>query len=246
MVIEKEWHTIKELSEIWHCSVDDILHLGVSGQLTLGFDWITLRCDTPDYSFFLGDDDDVIYYDECSKNFDASSSNLAPNYEDNPLLRLAYLSVNQIGLIIKNGEDTIIGADIANDVYFLAQPIEGAKNTKKPIVKIEDIVIKSADIGHKRKQCRQSKNIEQPPQHITNSSKENTNLYRTIGLFATAVVDLGGKNLRINGKINVDAVAKKLEQYIPQDPFGNIESQGLKNRSLRDRIAKGLDLLHSE
>jgi hypothetical protein len=76
------------------------------------------------------------------------------------------------------------------------------------------------------------------PEHKPLSTKERDNLYATIGVMARALADSKGTKYKVGDKVNVSQVTQLLiPKYIPD------ESTGLSERSLRERITKGLSLL---
>ena len=69
------------------------------------------------------------------------------------------------------------------------------------------------------------------------SSKEQENLYKTIGLLTKAFVNKNGTNFGSVENPNANKIREHLDQFLPKEPVG------LSDRAIRERIKKGINSL---
>tara|TARA_R110000744_G_scaffold78514_15_gene154692 strand:+ start:6150 stop:6920 length:771 start_codon:yes stop_codon:yes gene_type:complete len=251
---KKLWYSLEEAAQVLACSKDHLLYLGTIGEIKLALDWVIIRNESnlvalnkrPYFNFL--EIIDSYYCEHREMEINVPNPFEMPQYSDNPLLRLAYLSSDDIGLISKKKQITLRKASLSNNEYISVDCREYKDNYKNnyndctddyifPVLTIQDVVIKSEDL----ETYQRPSDVEQKP--VIESTKENTNLYKTIGLLSQALIDSGSKNLMKGDEPNYSAIARKLERFIPTDPLGMKECHGLSERSLRERIKKGLDSL---
>jgi len=246
MVIEKEWLTLSELSNRWQCSVDELMHVAVTGRLALSFDWVLIhdeiRLSNLPLCLILAPEKTCINVKQLRfigwLNAGESSDLQA---------RLFPLSASEISVINKNGFILVKKHyDPITDLLLKVAPKDGAEYIEYPKLTLDQIVIPmSVVISYENKN---SCSIDKPEHSKNNDelqTKERSNLYKTIGLLAKALLDSGIKNLKTDEKANITAIARKIERYIPSDPMGQKECHGLSERSLRARLTKGLESLDS-
>ena len=248
MVIEKEWLTLAELANKWKCTVDELIHIGVTGRLIFSFDWVLINNEIKLSSLPLKLDlalpNEAGYSIKQIRFFawlrDERSNDLQT--------RLFPLSASEISVIHKNGFISVKKHyDPISNLLLQLKPETGAENIKYPKLTIDQIIISTPAITTYENNIAQEKHeSSQLKNNDGMQTKEKTNLYKTIGLLTKALLDKGSANLKVNNKVNIKAIASKLEQYIPSDPKGQKELHGLSERSLRDRLTKGLESLNSD
>ncbi|PKH88273.1 hypothetical protein [Colwellia sp. Bg11-28] len=253
MAMKKDWYPLKELAEIWKCTVNDLLYLGSTDQLKLSFDWtllhapnLTIEVAQPfKLTFMCIADTYFCEYHKQIQHIRCPSS--PPNYTKDITSRLAYLSSRDVAILIKFKEVSIVSGELSSSEYFDVDYDEDINNPIYPQINIDDIVI-TAKSMHEYKQKISSKPTDLEEDSTTNSPSKTrliNNLYRIIGLLAKALMVKDEQKIKPGNKPNIAGIAKHIIRFLPSDPFGQVESQGLSDRSLRDQITKGLDSLNN-
>ena len=215
---KKLWYSLEEAAQVLACSKDHLLYLGTIGEIKLAFDWVIISNESnlvplnkrPYFNFI--EIIDSYYCEHRDMEINVPTPFERPNYIDCPILRLAYLSSDDIGLISRKKQITLKKASLSNNEY------------------ISDVVIKSEDLEtYQRPSDVEQKLTIESPRELENKSK-------IIGLFTKALVDKSGNSLKHGEKINAAAVASRLELYLPQD----INTDGLSRESIRKNISAGL------
>jgi hypothetical protein len=245
MVIEKEWHTINELSEKWLCSVDDILYLGISGKLKLNFDWVVckIESDTLNLSnisiFEFVTVDDIYYCPGRKASFESLIPIPEPEHKNAPLLRLATLTEDQLALINKNGKASITRAMLSiHDCIDINLP-QGVEIMIYPKVSTKDIVVKLSDIIEFENITVRKVPVEASKPE---SSKEIENLRKLLGLVLFELANKSGNSLKHMGKPSAKAIADRLELIIPE----GMDTSGIGNESNRKKISACLKMLEPD
>ena len=244
---KKLWYSLEEAAQVLACSKDHLLYLGTIGEIKLAFDWVIISNESnlvplnkrPSFNFI--EIIDSYYCEHRDMEINVPTPFERPNYIDCPILRLAYLSSDDIGLISRKKQITLKKASLSNNEYISVDCREYKDNYKNnyndctddyifPVLTIQDVVIKSEDLEtYQRPSDVEQKLTIESPRELENKSK-------IIGLFTKALVDKSGNSLKHGEKINAAAVASRLELYLPQD----INTDGLSRESIRKNISAGL------
>lgn len=244
---KKLWYSLEEAAQVLACSKGHLLYLGTIGEIKLAFDWVIISNESnlvalnkrPYFNFL--EITDSYYCEHRDIEIDVPNPFEMPSYRDNPLLRLAYLSSDDIGLIGKNNQITLRKASFLNNEYISVDCREYKDNYINryndseddyifPTLTVQDIVIKSEDLEAYQK----PKDVEQKV--IVESPREIENLTKLVGLLTTALAGKSGNSLKHGEKISSAAVASMVELYLTQD----INIDGLSRESMRKKISAGL------
>lgn len=243
MKIEKSWLTITEAASKLNYSPEEILHLGIIGKLKLCFDWSVCKTETDSlYQTlklklrFKFEEVDGYYCLDQKRDIDTSIPIAEPNYQSDPLLRLATLSANQIALINKNGEVSINEAMISIHNRLKIYLPEDAETMEYPLVRTKDIVVKLSDIIEYENLI--THNVVEKKSKIE-SPKQLENQSKLIGLLCKALVNKSGNSLTHMGEPCAKAIANHLGLVIPED----MDASGIGYESNRKKIAAGLKKL---
>jgi len=250
MDFEKKVFGIGELSVRWECSVEDILRLGEKGDLVLLYDWHCLKeaIDENNLPAEMQFEFKNHHLSKIDRDFLSSSM---PEYYECDTDRMLTLTPNDLFKIRTKGQVGIsYGYSHEFSLVMEIVPTRGWDKIKYPVINWADVLIFTKSIENFEKlypeKYRNSKNVvvqTDKADPVINSSKENANLYKTIGLLSHALIDSGSKNLMKGDEPNYSAIVRKLERFIPTDPVGMRETHGLSERSLRERVKKGVDSL---
>lgn len=244
---KKLWLSLDEAAQVIGCSVAHLLYLGVTGELKHYFDWAVIKSESnliepksrPYFNFL-----EIINITPCphtGKDVPLDCPVDPPNYKLDPLLRLAYLTSDDIALIGKNTQITLKSASLSEITHISIDCREYKDNHFNsyddneddyvfPTLKLEHIVIKVSDL----EVYQTPRAIEQKP--AIESPREIENLTKLIGLLTTALADKSGNSLNHGEKISAAAVASKVEMYFTHD----INIDGLSRESIRKKVSAGL------
>jgi len=244
MKIDNSWLSISEVAKRFKVSTEQILHLGITDKLKFYFDWVvckiesdTLYPNTKSIFEFVTIDD--IYYCTGRKaNFESLIPLPEPKHENEPLLRLATLTVNQLALINKNGEASITRAMLSIHDCIDIHLSEDIDAMKYPKVSTKDIVVKVSDIIEYENIAARKVPVEASKPE---SPKEIENLSKLLGLACFELANKSGNSLKHTGKPSAKAIADRLELIIPE----GMDTSGIGNESNRKKIAACLKMLDS-
>ena len=235
MAIPKQWFTLKELSGKWQCSISDLLHLGITGQLDLSFDWVVLRKETIEASFDFTEIYDISYCEQAQKDREFTMSIPSPEYNESPLLRLAQLSLDDVAIINKHGIVPIHKAFLSSFEYFKVYINDDASHHKYPLISIDDLVVTSDQVDKYNGDKEATHNLQQKKSTRAIESDE-----KLIGLLTLALIDKAtGNRFAYGDKTSINQVSNLLDQYRPE----GTSQTGIKHETIRKKISKSLKLL---
>jgi hypothetical protein len=235
MAIKKLWFSLKELSEIWQCTINDILYLGITGQLPISFDWAALRKETKGASFDFSEIYDVSYCVQAEQVREFTTRILLPEYDKTPLLRLAQLDVDSIAIIKKSDVVPVYKAFISPYEYFNVYIDDAVEDHQYPLISIDDLVVTSEHVDQYNDD---QKTTSSAPQSKTIRAVESDE--KLIGLLTLALIDkTTGNRLSHGDNTNIQQVANLLVQYRPE----GISQSGIKHETIRKKLSKSLRML---
>jgi len=146
--IEKKWYSLTEASEILNHSVSDLLYLGATGKLELGFDWLNfaIEDETQNHSLYFCFTEP---YDETKKRY-THKPLPTPDYKGDPVNRIAALSEYDIGLLQKNHVALVSCAHVG-DAMLVIQSSGRPDRDSRIHLEIKDIVITSRALNDYQK-----------------------------------------------------------------------------------------------
>jgi len=235
MAIPKQWFTLKELSEKWQCAISDLLHLGITGQLDLSFDWVVLRQETIEVSFEFTEIYDISYCEQAQQERKYTMSIPPPEYEKSPLLRLAHLSLDDVAIINKHGVVPVHKAFLSSFEYFNVYMDDNASQHQYPLISIDDLVVTSDQIKQYNKTQEATHSLPQ-----NKSIREVESDEKLIALLINTVVKkTSGKRLYHGDKLSALQIANLLEENLPE----GMSDVGISNETIRKKISKSLKIL---
>lgn len=238
---------MNEASQEMGCIVEDLLYLSTIGELNLYFDWVVVRNESnqldskkrPYFNFL-----EIIERYTCENTgeyIEVLNPMLCPSHRENPLLRLARLSSDDIGLISKNNQISLRNATLSKNEYisidcreyketYCSNDEDNEDNYTFPKLKLDDLLVKTADV------TLLLKSNEPEQKQVIESPRELENLSKLVGLLTIALSEKSGNSLKHGEKISAAAVASKLELYLDQ----SINVDGLSKESIRKKVSLGL------
>jgi hypothetical protein len=235
MAIPKQWFTLKELSEKWKCSINDLLYLGITGQLDLSFDWVLLRQEASNFSVEFTEIIDMYYCEQAKKDRELTSPIPSPKYEQNALLRFAKLSSNDIAIINKHGKVPIRTAFLSEFEYLDVYLDDNIEDLQHPFICIDDLVVTSVQVD----KYNSNKGAPHSPQE-KKSTRAIESDEKLIGLLTLALIDkTTGNRLTHGDKKSINQVANLLDQYRPE---GTSQS-GISHETIRKKLGRSVKIL---
>lgn len=242
MAIQKQWFTLKELSEKWQCSISSLVHLGITCELDISIDWVVLRQEANNFIVEFTEIIDMYYCEQAKQDRKLTSPIPSPDYKQNPLLRLAKLSSDDIAIINKHGSVPIHQAFLSEFEYldvYCDNDIEALQN---PLISIEDLVVTSEQIERYKhtiedRVCSQKNNNTDQ----NKSSREIQNDEKLLALFINTLANKeNGKRLYHGNNLSANQITNLLEENIPE----GMSDDGISSETIRKKISKPIKLLN--
>ncbi|WP_105188492.1 hypothetical protein [Pseudoalteromonas sp. T1lg48] len=246
-LLKKLWYSLDEASNILDCSRDFLIHLGITGQIQIGFDWviqdqIMRKFDLESgYRFSI----DSEPYHTCDK----------PNYVEEPHKRIAFLSGNNIAHLARNGS---IKAPLAQlEGYSLSLSArEYCSDTSPAVLEMKDLVILGTTLKTLKLELSKSSvdtgtqagivmGVEEdiaPPTPTKIPHQHKKEMRTVLKLLGAAIkyIAAGQPSTFYHGQnINYSKVEESLQPYYPDD------QTGLGDTNARKKISEALRL-HDE
>jgi len=214
MKIEKQWYSIKEISKKLECSIADLLYLGTTGELELGFDWLNFAIEDEAQNHIL-DFSFTEPYNKIEERYTHKSLPI-PDYKGDPINRIATLSTDCIGLLQKNNVALVSSAHVGNTMLVI-QSTGRPDLTPCIHIEVKDIVITTQTLNNYQK--RKSKISQKPTDNQASTLFANVTHYSEMLVATKSAVEEfweGKPNLEeANKRATNEAVAAWIRANFP-------------------------------